>query len=82
MTIAIQLTNKSKRGYGGACGGFWRILLLARVWSQVFGFVLVPSFAVKMVLHLIHCVKTFYKLCTFNAIFEGNVATNYIKCLP
>jgi hypothetical protein len=34
-------SKKRKRGYGGACGGIWRSLHLAGVWSQAVGFVLV-----------------------------------------
>jgi hypothetical protein len=33
-------TKKRKRGYGGAYGRVWRSLVLAAVWSQVVGFVL------------------------------------------
>jgi hypothetical protein len=33
--------KKCKRGYGGACGGVWRSLHLAGVFSQAVGFVLV-----------------------------------------
>jgi hypothetical protein len=36
------------------------------------------SDAVKMLSHLIHFIKTFYKLCTFNAIFKYNAVINYI----
>jgi hypothetical protein len=33
--------KKCKWGYGGACGGIWRSLHLAGVWSQTVGFLLV-----------------------------------------
>jgi hypothetical protein len=33
-------SKKCKRGYGGACGGVWRSMRLAGVWSQAVGFVL------------------------------------------
>jgi hypothetical protein len=34
-------STKLKRGYGGTCGGVWRSLRLAGVWSQAVGSVLV-----------------------------------------
>jgi hypothetical protein len=33
--------KKCKTSYGDACGGVWRSLRLAGVWSQAVGFVLV-----------------------------------------
>jgi hypothetical protein len=33
-------SKKCKRGYGGAYDGVWRSLLLAGVWTQAVGFVL------------------------------------------
>lgn len=32
---------KCKRVYGGACGGVWESLLMARVWSQAVDYMLV-----------------------------------------
>jgi hypothetical protein len=36
-----SVSKKLKRGCVGACGGVWRSLRLAFVWSQAVGFVLV-----------------------------------------
>jgi hypothetical protein len=68
-----------KRGSFGAYGGVWRSLRLAGVWSQAVHFVLLHlAVIMKMFSHLIYFINTFYKLCTFSAIFKYNVAINYI----
>lgn len=58
-------SKQFKGGYGGVCGGVWRSLRLAGVWSHAFGFVLVRlAVAVKMFAHLIYFIRIFHK-CHF-----------------
>jgi hypothetical protein len=51
-------SKKCKRGYGDACGGVWRNMLLPGVWNQAAGFVLVSlTVAVKMFSHETYFIK-------------------------
>jgi hypothetical protein len=76
-------STKCKRGYGGVCGGVWRSLRMARVWSLESGgrFCVgeiggnLETVAMSMFPHLIYFEKKFY---TFNVICKDNDAINYI----
>jgi hypothetical protein len=67
------------------CGGVWRSLHLAGVWSQAVGFVLVrltgiwwfQSPEVFFTFNLFYH-EIFFKFCTFNAIRKDNAAVNFI----
>jgi hypothetical protein len=71
-------SRKRKRGCGGAYGVVWRSLLLAAVWSQAVGFVLVRlagiglQSALTTFSHRICFLKKSYKFCTFSAICKDN----------
>jgi hypothetical protein len=52
-------------------------LRLSRVWSQAVGFVLVRLAGIRC-LEDVFTFKTFYKLCTFNAICKDTAAIYYI----
>jgi hypothetical protein len=68
-----------QRGDGGVC----RSLRLAGVWLESSGSFCTGAFgrnlaslAVKMFSHLIYFIRTFYKLCAFNATCRDSVAIN------
>jgi hypothetical protein len=70
-----SVSNKCKRGYGGAYGGFWRNLRLMGVWSQAFGF----ERRCEDVFTFNLLSKTFYKCYAFSAICKDNSAINCIS---
>jgi hypothetical protein len=79
-TLVARNTNEALVGSGGIC--VWRKSV---VWSQAVGFVFVRLAEIwlqspwRCFLHLIYFIQTFYKFCTFNAIFKDNIAINCIN---
>jgi hypothetical protein len=69
-------SNKCKPGYSGACGGVQQSAFVESLESAV-GFVLVRLAGIRC-REDVFTFKTFYKLCTFNAICKDTAAIYYI----
>jgi hypothetical protein len=80
MTVATLVARNSNEVIGGAYFGVWKSLILAGVWSQAVGYMLVrlASVNVKIFSYAIRFTKKFYKFCTFNAMCKENVAINCV----